>query len=243
MTTEDKNFLLEKQIKSDIETIFSNILIAHNYTFPISARSRSGAEISDYLEDSFVKYLTESSHPRIYNPKSAPKGATKNPYDFCFNYKDAAFNFDDLIWGDIKAIKFSFADSNPDLGTPEKIIKFILDGHFYLLFVFLKYDSTENDQTQFMAFSNGKYVHCQFLKDIHHSVRINPKPQFQLNISEPEEYRTREEFLDLFHQKYKESIDRIIEKQNKKRAVLDSRFEDMLNRLSSYAEQIENTKK
>lgn len=238
MAIEDKNYLLETQIKNDIEKVFSDILKAHNYIFPISARSRSGAEISDYLEDSFIEYLTKNNHPRIYNPKGAPKGATKNPYDFCFNYKDSAYNFDDLIWGDIKAAKFSYADSNPDLGTPEKMIKFILDGHFYLLFVFLEYDSTDNDQTQFRAFSDGKYVHCQFLKDIHHSVRINPKPQFQVNISEPEEYRTREEFLNLFHQKYQESIDRIIEKQNKKKAVLDSRFEDMQKKLSSYAEKL-----
>ena len=43
--------LLENLIKQDIESIFTQILIKHNYIFPISAKSRSGAEINDYLDD------------------------------------------------------------------------------------------------------------------------------------------------------------------------------------------------
>lgn len=225
---------LEHLLKSDIELVFSQILNQHNYTFPISAKSRSGAEISDYLEDCFVEHLKTHPHERIYNALSAPKGATKNPYDFCFHYKCEEAYFDDLIWGDLKATKFSYADSNPDLGTPEKIIKFIIDGHFYLLFVFLEYEATEDHQTRFIPFDDGKYVHCQFLKDIHHSVRINPKPQFQVNIKEPEEYRTREEFLELFHTKYRESIDRIIAKQEDKKSKLDMRFLEMKKKLDAY---------
>jgi len=146
---------LEEMIKSDIENIFQNILQEHNYVFPISAKSRSGAEINDYLEDGFAEYVNKNPHKRIYNVKCSPKGVTKNPYDFCFNYRCDEIDFDDLIWGDIKATKSSYADSNLDLGTPEKIIKFILDGHFYL-----------------------------FLKDVNHTVRINSKPQFQVNIHE-----------------------------------------------------------
>ena len=88
---------LETLIKLDIESVFSQILQAHNYTFPISAKSRSGAEISDYLEDSFVEYLNAQPHARIYNPLGSPKGATKNPYDICFNYRCEEANFDDLI--------------------------------------------------------------------------------------------------------------------------------------------------
>lgn len=72
------------------------------------------------------------------------------------------------------------------------------------------------------------------MKDINHTVRINPKPQFQVNIHEPEEYRTREEFLELFHTKYKESIDRIIAKQEDKKSKLDKRFDDMKQRLDIY---------
>ena len=230
---------LEELMKQDIESIFTIILKEHNYTLPISSKSRIGAEISDYLEDYFVEYLTQHTHKRIYNPNSAPKGSTKNSYDFCFHYKYE--NFDDLIWGDIKAAKISYTNSNPDLGTPEKIIKFIMDGHFYLMFVFLKYDTAKNNQTIFLPFEDGQYVHCQFLKDIHHSIRINPEPQFQVNIHEPEEYRTRDEFLELFYTKYKESIERNISKQEKKKAELDDRFASMKEHLKTYNDKMNHS--
>lgn len=229
---------LEELIKSDIKTIFTNILSKHNYILPISTKSRSGAEISDYLEDDFVEYIMQNPHERIYNPQSAPKNSTKNPFDFSFNYRHQLSGFDDLIWGDIKASKFSYKDSNPDLGTPEKIIKFIMNGHFYLLFVFLQYEATQDNQTRFLPFKDGTYVHCQFLKDINHTVRINPKPQFQVNIHEPEEYRTREQFLELFYKKYQESINRNIAKQEKKKAELDHRFQSLKERLESYNNKI-----
>ena len=224
----------ENLMKIDIETVFNNILSQYNYIIPISARARGGAQISDFLEDNFVKYILDNNHPRIQNPKGAPKGATKNPYDFCFDYKNSNCNFNDLIWGDIKATKHSFKDSNPDLGTPEKIIKFINDGHFYLMFVFFEYEETIDDKTKFITFNDGKFVHCQFLKDIHHSVRINPKPQFQVNINEKEEYRTIDEFIGLFHQKYIESIERNIEKQNKKKNKLTQRFNDIKASIEKY---------
>ena len=225
---------LETLIKNDIEEIFEKILLKHNYIFPISSKSRSGAEISDYLEDEFVLYLEKNPHKRIYNGLGSPKGASKNPYDFCFCYKCEEIGFDDLIWGDIKATKTSYKDSNPDLGTPEKLIKFILDGHFYILFVFLEYNSIEGDKTEFKAFEDGKYVHCQFLKDIHHSVRINPKPQFQVNIKEKEEYRTIDEFVELFYKKYQESIERNIMKQQKKKEKLKERFLEIKEKLKLY---------
>ena len=69
----------EALMKEDIESVFNSILEEHNYIFPISAKSRSGAEISDYLEDGFVEYLRKNPHENIYNPQGAPKGATKNP--------------------------------------------------------------------------------------------------------------------------------------------------------------------
>lgn len=230
MPTDIKVF--ENQMKNDIENIFTEVLKQHNYIANISSKSRSGAEISDFLEDSFVEYIKDNPHERIINPKGAPKDNPKNPYDFCFEY--CYDNFNDIIWGDIKATKHSYKDSNPDLGTPEKIIKFILNGHFYLMFVFFEYEPLENDQTKFIKFSDEKYVHCRFLKDIHHSVRINPKPQFQVNINEPEEYRTIDEFIELFHKKYKESIERIIKKQEEKKQKIDSRFDKIREQINNY---------
>ena len=46
----------EEKMKLDIEKIFEDILSIHNYVLDISSKSRSGAEISDFLEDYFVKY-------------------------------------------------------------------------------------------------------------------------------------------------------------------------------------------
>ena len=208
----------EERMKLDIENIFEDILSIHNYKLDISSRSRSGAEISDFLEEYFVKYLTDGSHPRIYNPKSSPKGKTKNPYDFCFNYKmeDGSFKFDDIVWGDIKAVSGSYNNSNPDLGTPSKVIKFMLNGHFYLMFVLFRYEPTSDGKTKFIPFDNNHFVRVSFLKDVNNTVRINPKPQFQVNINANDEYRTKEEFIDMFEKKYLQSLRRIIDDKTKK---------------------------
>ena len=52
----------ENLMKADIEEVFTNILAEHNYLFPISARSRSGAEISDYLDLKTVYFVTKKCH-------------------------------------------------------------------------------------------------------------------------------------------------------------------------------------
>lgn len=102
------------------------------------------------------------------------------------------------------------------------------------MFVFFEYEPTNDNKTRFIKFEDGKYVHCQFLKDINHTVRINPKPQFQVNISEPEEYRTKKEFIDLFQQKYSESLDRIITNALKKKAELPNRFDMLKIKINDY---------
>ncbi len=227
----------ETKMKDDIEHIFNSFLSEHNYTLPISAHARAGAEVSDYLEDWFVGYVLEHTHDRIYNPQGAPKENTKNPFDFCFNYKNEEYHdFDDLVWGDIKAIKSTGAGSNPDLGTPKKVIDFIKDGHFYILYVLVKYKPTKDGYIQLIKFDDEKYVHCVFLKDMG-KFRINPKPQFQANITEQEEYRTREEFVKLFYKKYMESVKRNLEKQKKKQKELPDIFAFLENQINEYYTQ------
>lgn len=224
---------MEIQMKQDIQETFNKILDSFKHVLDISAKSRSGAEISDYLEDKFVDYFKINRHNRISEAESAPKGQTKSPYDIKFNYAyvdpDTKEKFKDLIWGDIKATKASYVDSNPDLGTPTKIIKFMLDGHFYMMFIFFEYEATDDNKTKFIPYSDGNYVRVVFLKDIHHSIRINPKPQFQVNIHTEEEYRTKSEFINLFEQKYKESINRNIIIQNKKNTKLEDLFNEVRN--------------
>lgn len=226
---------MENQMKQDIQDIFTKILDSFNYVLNISAKSRSGAEISDYLEDAFVDYFKKNKHDRISNAESAPKTKTKNPYDIKFTYtyidEETGEKFEDLIWGDIKATKVSFEDSNPDLGTPMKILKFMLDGHFYMMYIFFEYEATEDNKTKFVKYPNGKYIKVMFLKDIHSSVRINPKPQFQVNIHTEEEYRTKEEFIDLFEKKFYESIDRNINIQKKKKEKVAKQFKEVRKKL------------
>lgn len=223
---------IENLIKKDIKNIMEEILKKLNYTVSIASNSRAGAEISDYLENSIVEYLKKNYHPRINNAEGAPKGKTKNPYDFKFNYNVDKFN--DLIWADIKATSIMYKDSNPDLGTPKKLIKFILDGHFYILYVIVKYCPENTNTTKFVPYDNGDYVKCIFLKDINQTVRINPKPQFQVNIEKEEEYRTIPEFITLFKQKYFESLQRNMDNIDKQINELDNVFDEIQECIVEY---------
>jgi len=201
-----KNF--EKLILIEIDKIILKII--HDFSIlNISAKSRAGAEISDFLEDKFVEYAKNNNF--LNNSEGSPKGATKNPWDVktIFQYKKIKEN----IWIDFKAIKTSGKDSNPDIGTPNKIINFINEGDFYLLYVYVFYE--ENKQGLKFVKVNGGYTKTYFLKDIHHSFRRNPKNQLQVNVSAPPEYRTREEFIKLLINKIMESHKRQIQISNK----------------------------
>jgi len=175
----------------------------------ISAKSRAGAEISDFLEDKFVEYT--KSNKFFTKSEKSPQGATKNPWDaktvFCLN------NLQEIIWIDFKALKTSGKDSNPDIGTPNKIVKFIKEGNFYLLYVYVFYEETEKG-LKFVKI-NGGYTKSYFLKDINHTFRRNPKNQLQVNMSAIPEYRTREDFIKLLVKKIKESHERQIKISDK----------------------------
>lgn len=228
---DNKNY--EEQLRNDIENVFQDIILEVGEVLDIPATARAGAQISDYLEDKFVEYFKNNQHHRIYNAKSTPKNQTKNPYDICWDYRyedaETGETSDDLIWGDIKASKMSFDDSNPDLGTPTKMIKFMKDGHFHMLFIFFEYDSTDDNKVKLSKYPNGRYAKAILLKDISRTVRINPKPQFQVNIHEEPEYRTNSAWIDLFEKKYFQSLDRIIENAEKKKKSLRKDFDDIRN--------------
>ena len=103
----------------------------------------------------------------------------------------------------------------------------MLEGHYYLLFILFEYIPTADFKTQFTAFENGKYVKTVFLKDMNETLRINPKPQFQININEDPIYRNKEEFIEMFERKYTESLDRVIEIANRKRKQIKTQFNDI----------------
>ncbi len=203
---------LEKLIIEEVNKVVTQII--HDYPeLNISAKARAGAEVSDFLEEKFVEY---SSRNKFFkDSEKSPKGATKNPWDaktiFCFK------NLQEIIWIDFKALKTSGKDSNPDIGTPNKIINFIKAGNFYLLYIYVFYEETQNG-LKFVKI-DGDFTTSYFLKDIHHSFRRNPKNQLQVNMSEPPEYRSREEFIKLLMKKIGESHERqikILEKALKK---------------------------
>ncbi|MCS5502752.1 hypothetical protein NY607_16650 [Lysinibacillus sp. A4] len=215
--------IYEKELCTAIKNVVIKI-IEENPIMNIPSRSRSGAEISDFLEACFVSKVNDNANPLLSDASQAPPGATKNPFDAkcTFEFQDR----EELIWIDFKACKISSADSNPDIGTPKKVVEFIKDGHFYLVYVIVYY-TAEGDTSVFAKFNN-EFVKVYSLKDVNHTFRLNPKPQLQVNISAEPEYRTREEFIEILIQKHYESYDRQLKSIAEKRSKLEDLKEDLI---------------
>lgn len=206
---EFENLILEK-LKEVIDSI-----IKDSPELNISAKARAGAEISDWMEEKFVEYT--QNHDNFEDSESAPKGSTKNPWDARTIFKLDAIR--EEIWIDFKAFKITSADSNPDIGTPNKIIKLINEGNFYHAFIHVFYQS-KGGGLEFVEYENS-FSKLYFLKDISSTFRRNPKNQLQVNISAPSEYRTREQFIKLLIEKIKESHVRQIKISNKALKEID----------------------
>lgn len=195
----------EELILSELKKVIEDI-ITNNPTLPISVSigERQGDYISKHLEREFVKQT--KTHKHFKNSITSPKSKTKNPFDV-----ETFFELNghrELIWIDFKAVNSSNKDSNPDSGTPDKIIKLINDGNFYLAYVFVFYDGTSEKLT--FSMKDNVFVKSYFLKDVNKSVRITPANQLQVKYSEPPEYRTRDEFIDFLLQKKKEGLERLV---------------------------------
>lgn len=222
----------ENNILTEISSIVEKI-IQDNEKLSISVKSRGGAEISDWLEEKFVEYTKESKI--LLDSQQAPKEKTKNPWDaktfyFYNNHKEE-------IWIDFKAFKIDKVDSNPDIGTPDKVITHIKNGNFYLLFIHVFYKECDNG----LKFEkiNDKYVKSYFLKDVSSTVRRNTKNQLQVNISAKPEYRTREEFIKFFIKKLEEGYERQIELAKKRQDKISKIQEELLNNNKDSEEFIE----
>lgn len=225
----------EDLVRKEITNVVANI-ISKNKTLNISAKSRAGAEISDWLEKAFV--TATENHKYLLNAEAAPEGKTKNPWDArCFFYFK---NHLEEIWIDFKAFKLSGIDSNPDIGTPNKVIKFIEQGGFYLLYIHVYYEEHENG-LRFIE-SDHKMVKSYFLKDISSTFRRTPTNQLQVNISAIPTYRTRNEFIELLMKKLKEGLERQLEKARLKLSEIDEKTKVLkiknFNSESSIAEKI-----
>jgi hypothetical protein len=206
----------ENLIVAELVSLMQDIII-NNIAINISAKSRAGAEISDWLEDIFVEYT--QNHRFFKNTESAPKGKTKNPWD-AKTYLTID-SISEKLWIDFKAIKIDQIDSNPDIGTPTKIIDFINQGNFYIAYIYVYYQSQEQG-LRFVQIDNS-YTKIYLLKDISSTVRRNPKNQLQVNISQSPEYRSREDFINLIVLKLAESYKRQILISQKNLDKLESR--------------------
>ena len=199
----------ENLVKNNITDIVRKI-IEDNKILAISAKSRAGAEVSDFLEEKFVEY-TKSSKVMLKS-EQAPTGKTKNPWDARTFYKQN--NHEEEIWIDFKAFKISGEDSNPDIGTPNKIFDFINNGGFYLLYIHVYYKEAGGG-LEFIEYKNN-YVKSYYLKDVNHTFRRTPTNQLQVNIDAEPEYRTREEFVKLLNKKVLEGLKRQLKKATEK---------------------------
>ncbi len=139
---------------------------------------------------------------------ASSEGKTKNPFDVqtVFELKGHI----ELIWIDFKAVNLDNEDTNPDSGTPDKVITLMQNGYFYLAYVIVYYRGSENGLS-FMPHSDI-FVKSYFLKNVSPTMRITPANQMQVNGFSETVYRTREEFLDFLLQKKIESNERKLKK-------------------------------
>lgn len=194
----------EDTIRKKISEVILDI-VENNKSLPIPVKSRGGAEISDFLETEFVKKTKRSK--TLLRSESAPKGKTKNPWDARTFFK--LNDHEEEIWIDFKAFKIKEnSDSNPDLGTPDKIFNFIEEGGFYLLYVYVYYTEDE-DGMCFVEYDN-QLIKSYFLKDVSSTVRRTSTNQLQVNFTAEPEYRTRADFLELLTLKVNEGLERQI---------------------------------
>lgn len=163
----------EKLILAELKTVVEKI-ISKNPSPNISAKSRAGAEISSLLEEEFVKET--ANHKYFKNSISSPAGATKNPWDAMTHF--SIKGHDEEIWIDFKAVKVSSADSNPDIGTPDKIIDLIYSGFFYLAYIFVYYKETK-EGLEFVKNAENTFVKLYFLKDINSTLEEIRKINFK----------------------------------------------------------------
>ncbi len=203
MEIQDFENLMLLELKKVVESI-----IKDNPTLPIVVKKgeRQGDAISKFLESAFV--LETEKHTYFNKSIISPLGKTKNPFDVetFFRYK----NHNELIWIDFKAVNIDNEDSNPDSGTPDKIITLIKNGNFYLVYIFVFYQG----QANLLAFmpKNNEFVKAYFLKDISPTVRITPANQLQVNYAQASVYRTREDFISFLVEKKKQSFERRFKK-------------------------------
>ena len=238
----------ETNLISELETIINDIIAeTPKLNIAVKKGERVGDAISKFFESNFVEQT--KNHSEFSNSEASPTGKTKNPWDARTDYTIQGFTQD--IWIDFKAVNVENDDSNPDSGTPDKIIKHIQNNNFYLVYIYVYYKGN-NDKLEFVK-KGDKFVKSYFLKDISLTFRITPANQMQVNYSEEAVYRTREEFLELLLLKKIESNKRKLKKATqelenlkaglfKKTKSLEIKLSDLLELNKSQEDEIKKLK-
>ncbi|MFJ1490122.1 hypothetical protein [Capnocytophaga canis] len=199
--------LYEELIISQLNDVVGKIIKGSpKLAIAVKKGERVGDGISKFLENKFVEFTKE--HEYFRDSLASPEGKTKNPFDVqtFFEIK----NHRELLWIDFKAINVDNDDTNPDSGTPDKVLTLMDSGYFYLAYILVYYKGNETG-LEFVK-HNDIFVKSYFLKDISNTMRITPANQMQVNGFAEPAYRTREEFLNFLLQKKIESNERKLKK-------------------------------
>ena len=203
---------IENKIINIIKKIVLEILQTEKIEIKVTGKKdRVGASISSFLEEKFCEYVNKKYNEKLIDPKGAPKNKTKNPWDAQVYWKEDRYLIP--VWIDFKAINKNMEDSNPDMGSADKIFNMIQQGVFLLLYVEVYYEIDEENKVVL----DTKKIKVYFLHNISKTYRRTPTNQMQVNINEePDLERNFDEFLDLHYKKLNESYKRELEKINKK---------------------------
>lgn len=197
----------ETLITNQLDELVGSIINTNpKLNIAVKKGERVGDGISKFLENKFVEFT--DNHQYFRESLASPEGKTKNPFDVQTIFKINGHK--ELIWIDFKAVNVENDDTNPDSGTPDKVIKLMQNGHFYLAYIIVYYQGFENG-LEFVKYNN-LFVKSYFLKNVSPTMRITPANQMQVNGFSETVYRTRDEFLDFLLQKKIESNERKLKK-------------------------------
>ncbi len=197
----------ETLITTQLDELVGNIINTNpKLNIAVKKGERVGDGISKFLENKFVEFT--QNHQYFKESLASPEGKTKNPFDVQTIFEINGHK--ELIWIDFKAVNVENDDTNPDSGTPDKVITLMQNGYFYLAYIIVYYQGFENG-LEFVK-HNNLYVKSYFLKNVSPTMRITPANQMQVNGFSETVYRTREEFLDFLLQKKIESNERKLKK-------------------------------
>jgi len=200
----------ETLITSQLDELVGSIITANpKLKIAVKKGERVGDGISKFLENKFVEFT--QNHKYFKESVASPEGKTKNPFDVQTVFEINGHK--ELLWLDFKAVNMDNEDTNPDSGTPDKVITLMQNGYFYLAYIIIYYRGHE-DGLEYVS-HNDIFVKTYFLKNVNPSMRITPANQMQVNGFSQPVYRTREEFLNFLLQKKIESNERKFKKATK----------------------------